>query len=89
MLKAIPKVTYEGICTTYKADAIQVLSHAADIVKFDAAGKESIAKHIDVRAGRAALHGGDHHAGAAADHHDPSSGLIGGRETTRRLASAP
>jgi branched-chain amino acid transport system substrate-binding protein len=46
MLKAIPKVTYEGICTTYKSDALQVLSHAADIVKFDAAGKESIAKHI-------------------------------------------
>ena len=46
MLKAIPKVTYAGICTTYKADALQVLSHAADIVKFDAASKESIAKHI-------------------------------------------
>ena len=46
LLAAIPKVTYNGICTIYKADAIQVLSHTADVVKFDAAGKESIAKPI-------------------------------------------
>ncbi len=46
LIKAIPKVTYAGICTIYKSDAIQVLSHAADVVKFDATGKESIAKHI-------------------------------------------
>ena len=51
MLKAIPKVTYEGICTTYKADALQVLSHSADIVKFDAAGKESVAKHMTFEPG--------------------------------------
>jgi branched-chain amino acid transport system substrate-binding protein len=46
LMKAFPKITYDGICTTYKEDAIHVLSHAADIVKFDAAAKESIAQHI-------------------------------------------
>jgi branched-chain amino acid transport system substrate-binding protein len=46
LIKAIPSVTYDGICTTYKSDALHVLSHAADIVKFDAAGAESIAKHL-------------------------------------------
>jgi ABC-type branched-subunit amino acid transport system substrate-binding protein len=46
LIKAIPKVTYDGICTTYKSDVLHVLSHAADIVKFDAAGKESVAKHL-------------------------------------------
>jgi hypothetical protein len=51
LLKAIPKVTYEGICATYKSDALQVLSHSADIVKFDAAGKESVAKHLTFEPG--------------------------------------
>jgi branched-chain amino acid transport system substrate-binding protein len=51
LLKAIPQVTYEGICTTYKSDALQVLSHAADIVKFDAAGKTSIAKRMTFEPG--------------------------------------
>jgi branched-chain amino acid transport system substrate-binding protein len=46
MIKAVPKVTYDGICGTYKLDALNVLLHAADIVKFDAAGKVSVAKHI-------------------------------------------
>ena len=46
LIKAIPKVTYSGICTTYKSDVLHVLSHAAEIVKFDAAGKETIAKHL-------------------------------------------
>jgi branched-chain amino acid transport system substrate-binding protein len=46
MIKAVPKVTYDGICGTYKLDALNVLLHAADIVKFDTAGKVSVAKHI-------------------------------------------
>ena len=79
MLKAIPNVTYEGICTTYKSDSLQVLSHTADIVKFDASGKPSIAKHMTFAPGCVALHGGDHHRGPA-DHHDGSAGLIGGRK---------
>ncbi len=87
MLKAIPKVTYEGICTTYKSDALQVLSHSADIVKFDAAGKDEHREAHDLRAGRVALHGGDHHRGPA-DHHDGSSGLIGGRKHLERARRA-
>jgi hypothetical protein len=46
LIKAIPSVSYDGICTTYKSDALRVLSHAADIVKFDASGNESVAKHL-------------------------------------------
>ena len=46
MIKAIPKVSYDGICGTYKLDALNVLLHAADVVKFDTTGKESVAKHI-------------------------------------------
>jgi branched-chain amino acid transport system substrate-binding protein len=46
MIKAVPKVSYDGICGTYKSDALNVLLHAADVVKFDTVGKESVAKHI-------------------------------------------
>ena len=89
MLKGLPtRSRTRASAPTYKADAIQVLSHAADIVKFDATGKESIAKHIDVRAGRAALHRGDHDADddGRADHHDHAP-LIGGLRDNQALAS--
>ena len=46
MLKGLATQDYPGICADYKADAIQVLSHAVDITKFDSTGQVSIAKHL-------------------------------------------
>ena len=43
---AIASISYDGICANYKADALNVLQHTANIVKFDAQGKESIAKPL-------------------------------------------
>ena len=42
MLKGLATQDYPGICADYKADAIQVLSHAVDITKFDSSGQVSI-----------------------------------------------
>jgi len=46
ILKGLTTQAYPGICNTYKADAIQVLSHSVDITKFDATGTVTIAKHL-------------------------------------------
>ena len=42
ILKGLATLSYTGVCSVYKADAIQVLSHSADVVKFDANGVESV-----------------------------------------------
>jgi len=46
ILKGLSTQDWPGICADYKADAIQVLSHAVDITKFDTSGQVSIAKHL-------------------------------------------
>ncbi|MFL6242300.1 MAG: ABC transporter substrate-binding protein, partial [Acidimicrobiia bacterium] len=43
---AIGSISYDGICAKYKADDLNVLQHTANIVKFNAQGKESIAKPL-------------------------------------------
>jgi branched-chain amino acid transport system substrate-binding protein len=46
VLKGLATLPYSGICANYKSDAIHVLGHTADIVKFDATGVESVAKQL-------------------------------------------
>ena len=46
LISAIRSITYNGICASYKADDLNVLQHNANIVKFNAQAKESIAKPL-------------------------------------------
>jgi branched-chain amino acid transport system substrate-binding protein len=46
LIPAIASTTYNGICASYKADDLNVLQHTANIVKFDAQGKETVAKPL-------------------------------------------
>ena len=49
--KAIASISYDGICADYKTDNLNVLQHTANIVKFNAQGKESIAKPLRFQSG--------------------------------------
>jgi branched-chain amino acid transport system substrate-binding protein len=49
--RAIASISYDGICADYKADNLNVLQHTANIVKFNAAGKESVAKPLRFQPG--------------------------------------
>jgi len=46
VLKGMATQTWVGVCSTYKADALQVFSHTADVVKFDADGVETVDKQL-------------------------------------------
>jgi branched-chain amino acid transport system substrate-binding protein len=50
--RAIASISYDGICADYKADNLNVLQHTANIVKFNAEGKESIAKSLRFQPGQ-------------------------------------
>jgi branched-chain amino acid transport system substrate-binding protein len=49
--RAIASISYDGICADYKTDNLNVLQHTANIVKFNAQGKESIAKPLRFQPG--------------------------------------
>ena len=51
LIAAIASISYDGICAKYKADDLNVLQHVANIVKFNAQGKESIAKPLSFAPG--------------------------------------
>ena len=52
MLKGLATQTWQGICTTYKGDSIQVLGHTAELTKFDANGVPSIEKTLTFAPGQ-------------------------------------
>jgi ABC-type branched-subunit amino acid transport system substrate-binding protein len=52
VLKGLATQAWAGVCMNYKGDAIQVLGHSADIVKFDANGIETIEKKLSFAPGQ-------------------------------------
>jgi ABC-type branched-subunit amino acid transport system substrate-binding protein len=52
VIKGLSTQAWSGVCADYKGDAIQVLSHTADIVKFDANGVETIEKELTFAPGQ-------------------------------------
>jgi branched-chain amino acid transport system substrate-binding protein len=51
VVEALATMEYRGICTTYQADAGNVLNHASDFVTFDADGDKTVGKHVTVGEG--------------------------------------
>ena len=87
LLKAIPKVDLRG-----HLHHVQVRRAPGAVARgrhreVRRRGQDEHREAHDLRAGRVALHGGDHHRGPA-DHHDGSAGLIGGRKHLEQLVSA-
>jgi branched-chain amino acid transport system substrate-binding protein len=48
VIRELKALSYNGICTKYRADSTNVLNHAADLVKFDANGAKKKVKHFTV-----------------------------------------